>query len=638
MDYLEINDIDIQDFEYETTVESDGQILGVCELGKATFQLLNDSNNYNIFKESWIKTIHGSFYVYDVKPVQERVNIKLECYDIKYKLDTPYQSKAHLFPCTIKTWRNAIFEECGVNYDDSEFPHSDTILESEPYVGSDSSNRNVIAQIGKACSSVIVTDSDDIFYFDWFSDTEHTVDDWIELTTESVPSKPINCLVVGRGDVEDNVCYPTEKPDDPVGFRIDNNYILDSQEISSEDERYANIIPLYNRINGFSYLIFNMRTQDISEKLSLKLGEKIKYKDIWGNELTAYVMTKKIKFLGGDFTDDDNYEITLSAEKIKETATDLSYARSTINDLLEVSRKADKNSGKIEDLVREFIEESGVVNENFAQVFIDINNIINSVQKSGGTNLIKNSVMFAYDSNYIPENWELSEEGQITISSSPEAYNNGSISGHVFTLANKTVRQRVYVKADSDNIPEEQKNYYTFSCKIKKNITGTCYIKLYNSIEEHLIQLDSGQESFYGEYELKALLPKDSYYDIEFYGSEDSNATFTDVMFTIGKDKKAWSQANGEIMNTQVVINENGVVVKSAIYAGDYTIMSPLEFAGYSMINGVKTKVFTLNKDTTLVKKLESEDEIKMKPIKIVPIRTGPVTGWAFTKSGGYHE
>jgi len=106
-------------------------------------------------------------------------------------------------------------------------------------------------------------------------------------------------------------------------------------------------------------------------------------------------------------------------------------------------------------------------------------------------------------------------------------------------------------------------------------------------------------------------------------------------MFSVGEYRSQWSQANGEIMNTQVNINENGVLVKSSIYQGDYTVMSPLEFAGYSKINGVITKVFSLNKDTTLVKKMESEDEIKMIPIKIVPITSGDLQGWAFVPSTG---
>jgi hypothetical protein len=61
--------------------------------------------------------------------------------------------------------------------------------------------------------------------------------------------------------------------------------------------------------------------------------------------------------------------------------------------------------------------------------------------------------------------------------------------------------------------------------------------------------------------------------------------------------------------------------------------MSPLEFAGYSYINGTLTRVFSLNKDVTKVTKLESEKEIKMSPLKIVPITSGDLQGWAFVKS-----
>ena len=160
-------------------------------------------------------------------------------------------------------------------------------------------------------------------------------------------------------------------------------------------------------------------------------------------------------------------------------------------------------------------------------------------------------------------------------------------------------------------------------------------MKIYNTNEEYKIELPIGEDSFYGSYEITALLPTDNYYDIEFSGSEDSNATFTDNMFSIGEYAISWSQASGEIMNTQVNINLDGVLVKSSIYQGDYTIMSPLEFAGYSNINGIITKVFTLNKDTTIVKKLEAEDEVKMLPIKIVPITEGELQGWAFVPSTG---
>lgn len=644
----------VQKFEYETTAISNKNIIGTCELGKATIQLLNESNNFSEHKESWIKTRFGSFYVYDVTPVQEKINIKLSCYDVKYKLDTQYDSSKHSFPCTLKAWKNSIFTDCGVTYDDSDFPNSDLILNNEPDIGNAKTNRQVLCLIAQAGCSFIDTDYNDKFYFRWFTNKDHIVKDWMSLTTEKTPTKPINLTVLGRGDVEDIVYYPKTKPTEPVEFKIDNNYILDPQDVSTtEDLRETTIIPIYNRVKDFKYIIYNLTAYLVDNKLSIKLGDRVKYKDIWNNELESVVMTRKIEFIGGDVTDDNNYLITLSAEKIEESNSDLKLGVDIISKINEVSIKADKNAKEINltnaevsnnknkinqlsitsDEIKQSVEKTNDnFEKNYNKLVQDIAKTVIAIQNSGGNNLIKNSVMFAYDSNGNPSDWETSEEGSITINSSAEALNNGSLSGHVFTLNGKTIKQRISVKIDNDS---EDKTHYTFSTKIKKDSVGSCYIKLSNSNEEYKIELNPGETSFYGEYEINALLPKDVYYDIEFYGSDGSNVTFTDNMFNVGQYKTQWAQASGEIMNTQVNINVDGILVKSVVYDGDYTIMSPLEFSGYSNINGTITKVFSLNKDTTFVKKLEAQDEIRMDPIKIVPRTSGEIKGWAFVSVGG---
>ena len=273
-----------------------------------------------------------------------------------------------------------------------------------------------------------------------------------------------------------------------------------------------------------------------------------------------------------------------------------------------VESSINQQDGNIKQLIKDVYEENGTINEKFVEVYQNIDGVVNNVQNSGGNNLIKNSVMFAYDNNGVPNDWDLSGAGTLTINSSPESLNAGGISGHVFTLNNKTVKQRIYVKADNDNIPEEKKIYYTFSTKIRKNSTGTAYVKIYNDNEEYyVVNFASGEDAYYKEFEKTALLPTMNYYDIEFYGSDESDATFTDSMFSVGKYKTQWQQANGEIMNTQVNISVDGVIVKSVQYEGNYTVMSPLEFAGYAKVNGIITKVFTVNGDTTEVEKLKAK-------------------------------
>lgn len=403
-----IDNRDLQSFEYEKTAISDGNIIGTCELGTATIQLLNNNNSYSEVKGTWINTIHGSFYVTKVEPVQEKVNIKLECYDIKYKLDTPFDKNGYTFPYTLLSFRNQIFDNLNLIYDDTPFPNSDMVLNEMPYFDDGITNRQVISIIAQAGGCWVDTDSSDKFYFNYFSEKTYPVNDYQELTTESTLSNPVNTIVLGRGDTEDNVYYPKTINEERVSFRIDNNYILDPQDINESDNRDVNIIPLYNKIVGTKYLVFSMKTNTMENKLELKLGDKVKYKDIYGNVIIAPIMRKKITFLGGDASKDDNYSLEISAEEIKETSTDYSKGTSVIDKLKRTEILVDKQSQDIK-LINESIEEN---NSKLASIEITTNDITSTVSNIKTTveenvellklDLDKNNIIIQTDSGNKP--------------------------------------------------------------------------------------------------------------------------------------------------------------------------------------------------------------------------------------------
>lgn len=378
MEYITYDEKKLQSFDYECSLNTGGNILGSCELGKATLQMINESNEYSSFKGKWINTPKGSFYIYNVEPVQEKVNIKLECYDIKYKLDTLYVSSNHSFPCTLKEWRNSIFDECEVIYDNSDFPNSDLVLQTEPYVESGASNRQVISMIAQAGASFVITDENDKFYFYWFTNTIHEINDWTELTTEKETSKAINCVVLGR-EGGDDYTYPTEQPNTPVVLRINNNYILDPQDTeSTTDLRSTTIVPIYERVNNFSFIKYSIKSEFVNNKLLIKLGDKVKYVDIWGNSLVSLVMSIKLSWLGNDWENSENYSVYLSADEISETSEDFNYSKNTKEKLLEVERKTDKNAGKIEDTIKSV---NGLEEKN-ANFTIEMDKISTSVSET----------------------------------------------------------------------------------------------------------------------------------------------------------------------------------------------------------------------------------------------------------------
>lgn len=378
MEYITYDGKKLQSFDYECSLNTGGNILGSCELGKATLQMINESNEYSSFKGKWISTPKGSFYIYNVEPVQEKVNIKLECYDVKYKLDTLYVSSKHSFPCTLKEWRNSIFDECELIYDNSDFPNSDLVLQTEPYVESGASNRQVISMIAQAGASFVITDENDKFYFNWFTNTVHEITDWTELTTEKETSKAINCVVLGR-EGGDDYTYPIEQPNTPVMLRINNNYILDPQDTeSTTDLRSTTIVPIYERVNNFSFIKYSIKSEFVNNKLLIKLGDKVKYVDIWGNSLVSLVMSIKLSWLGNDWENSENYSVYLSADEISETSEDFDYSKNTKEKLLEVERKTDKNAGKIEDTIKSVYD----LEEKNANFTIEMDKISTSVSET----------------------------------------------------------------------------------------------------------------------------------------------------------------------------------------------------------------------------------------------------------------
>lgn len=567
---------------------------------------------------------YGSFLITEITTTKDTGVTKVVGYDKMINSMTTYTKIDVNYPINLYDYTKELCNQCGLNLGNESFvTHVNWLINLELWENINGiTYRDILVQIAQVTCTTCIIGNDDKVYFKSIENTNEqlTYDNMKKLKLEPKYGE-INSVVLSRTPQEDNIYM---RDDESIQINGLTEYKIENNEIIDKDRDNA-MTPIYNTLHGISYYPFETTTEglgwyEIADNFDIVNDTE----DIFNTTLFNFSITI-----------DGGIKEVLKTVADTKTQTQYQYATPIGKRVKNTEIIVNKQEQYIEQLVTDMYEEDGIIYENFTNIHQDIQNIINSVQNSGGSNLLKNSVMFAYDTNNNPNNWEAEGDGNLLISSSAEALSNGGLSGHVFTLLNKKVQQKVNVRVDSDNIPSDEKTYYTFSTKIKKDTTGNCYVKIYNSNEEYTIELKEGESSFYGEYEIKALLPKDNYYIVEFFGSADSNATFTDNMLAIGEYKTQWTQASGEIMNTQVNINLDGVLVKSSIYFGDYTVMSPLEFAGYSNINGSITKVFTLNKDTTLMKKLEAEDEMKMIPIKIVPVITGDLQGWAFVQSAG---
>lgn len=573
----------IQSFEYETTAISNKNIIGTCELGKATIQMLNDTNEYSALKNQWIKTKFGSFYVYDVKPVQEKVNIKLSCYDIKYKLDSDYDSSLYLWPMTLKEWRNAIYENCNVLFIDDDFPNSDLILDAEPYIGTNKKNRDVLCLIAQAGASWIETDENDKFCFKWFTNNKFVVKDWDSLTSEKNKTSKVNLVVLGRGDIEDIVYYPKTKPENPVEFKIDNNYIIDPQDTTTtEDLRETTIIPIYNQVKDLEFVVFKMTSKLIDNKLSIKLGDIVQYTDIYGNELESFVMTRKISYLGGDIDDNENYQITLSAEAINETNTDLSKGTNVIQVINETSAKVDKNAKLIELVNSEVKENSSEIskikqrtdsveisiekatteinktNENIENNYFDKKSveslvanaesgITNTFSEAGGNNIFRNTNFSATD---------VLEEGQLFefwYGNVVRKQNTNAANGYSIMLQNNTLYQEESIANGKYTI--------SFYYKILNSLAN---VKVAINDKEYELKNTNSVELFQtGVDDIDPINILDNHITLSFISDTDNAAEIYDIMGNAGSVKLAYSQNQNETVTDTVNIGK-GISITSS--------------------------------------------------------------------------
>lgn len=107
--------------------------------------------------------------------------------------------------------------------------------------------------------------------------------------------------------------------------------------------------------------------------------------------------------------------------------------------------------------------------------------------------------------------------------------------------------------------------------------------------------------------------------------TDSSETTVSGLMLNLGDQPLQWSSHSTEVYNTNVRMDINGIQVMGN-RDGSKTVITPDEFSGYE--DG--EKIFTLNGDTTEVKKLKAEQQFEMAPITIVTIDNATYKGWAF--------
>lgn len=419
-------------------------------------------------------------------------------------------------------------------------------------------------------------------------------------------TKPINSLVLSRSPQEDNIYFRRDNFDaeNLSELKIVNNEIIDKRRNETAEM-------IFGTVEGVSWQGFKAETFGFG---FLEAGDKIRIR-AGGSDFESFVFNSTLNV---SQSLSENFETAV----LTPTITNYKRASEIFQKIHNTEIVVDKQKQLIESVVSETREQAERTETEFSKLNQNINRFDFSLQKAGGLNLIKNSAFWSWNDN-TPNFWTVLKIPEVQ--SSPEAKINGSISARTIRIANNTISQVVSVVRGEK---------YSFSALVKKPVIGTLTAKIIqNNAITHTETIANGTEAVYQKLTIENIEATSSEIKIEINSNDTNGVILSDLMLANNDRSQNWTMAQGEIANSNVVIDEKGVLVKSSLNEGDYTIISPLEFSGYSKLGTSTQRVFSLNKDTTEVKKLKAEDELNMTPLKIVAIKDGDTTGWAIVSS-----
>lgn len=311
------------------------------------------------------------------------------------------------------------------------------------------------------------------------------------------------------------------------------------------------------------------------------------------------------------------------------TATSIDYqtAGGVLKTLYDTEIKTDKQQNTITSIVDEQTTFENQTTDNFSQVFQDIDGITTSIQESGGGNLLLNSVGYAKDQSGTLSFWTQSGTGLVTSYSSADSLGSGGISGNVIDLSGASVQitQRI-------NVSEASK--YSVGFRVNKGAgNGGMELRLTNGTDDFVIAVANATAYSWQELKLEGITPSATYWDVTLIiTTSATKIEVTDLRVMYGTTLPQWEQSQSEILNAQVALTTEGIKVSSSVFAGDYTVMTPLEFSGYSSASPTPTvPVFTVNRDTTEVTNLSISTQTEFgNVIRAIPITSGSHAGLAF--------
>lgn len=544
------------------------------------------------------------FEITEVKANFEDATTQIIGFDAMLKTHKNFEPLRHVFPLSLGDFLAQIVNICGL-----ELAENLDILPlqipTNYFEKSQITYREILKQIAEISGGIFLIRGGKLAFSKLKTDeiAARITDFDLKTLTLGQNTAPINSLVLSRSPQEDNIFHRSANFDGQnlSELKIVNNELVDKRRSEVTEAIFA-------RVEGISWREFKAESFGFGY---LEAGDRV--------ELASERATAESIILESTLEVGQSVRESFTTAPLNPTLTNYKRASDIVRKIHNTEIIVDKQNQFIENIVEEKREFEGKIEADFAKMKQDLRGFDIQIQKSGGLNLLKNTAFWSQTNGEL-NFWTV--EGAVAAISSQEVKNYGGISGRVADLAaGAKLYQEVATVAGE---------IYSFSAKVKKSPLGALKFRLIsgqNILREE--EIPAGVSKAWEEIAFTKVEATSPSLTLEIL-AENHPASLSDLMLANSPEKSLWTMAVGEIANTGVVIDEKGITVNSSINQGDTVEITPLHFAGYSQIGGSRKRVFSVNKDTTEVKKLQAEDELSMAPLKIVAIKTGDTQGWAF--------
>lgn len=308
----------------------------------------------------------GNYFIKDIEDSKKKDEITVTGYDRMIRfMKTFKQSELQLtYPCKMLKLVQKMCEVCGVELYSTDFYNADLDVEEDFFTAQELTYRDVLEKIAQATLTTAFIEDNKLNLYKVSNDAIEKIDKSY-LTDLTIKEKfgPANVLVLGRGDVEDNIEETDEKSIAQNGrceIRFDENEFIEFQ-------REKVIKGMFEQIKGLEYYSFeasDVGVMWLKPCACIELGDK---------EDSLY----KSYYLKANVTINTGISSDIEAELPEETNTEYKVTTKEEKKTLKVERLAKKNEGKIQDLVEETTENSKKITKHEQ----DINGITQSVSE-----------------------------------------------------------------------------------------------------------------------------------------------------------------------------------------------------------------------------------------------------------------